>query len=177
MLGQGGILVRLILALTIAWWLAGIAVAQDTNRPMPGTLAYLDWRYGFRDLKFEQPVDTCKEMVLIEDDDDLKFYNRKGEGPDFNGAKLKTIEYGFYRGKLATVVLVAAGDADAAPLLKALEADYGVGQKSPRNPEKYYWFGKKVLLDYMASPSGPASVGMWSKPLQALQQANKMNKD
>jgi hypothetical protein len=116
-------------------------------------------------------------MVLIEDDNDLKFYNRKGDSLDLGGAKLKTIEYGFYRGELATVVLVAAGDADAAPLLKALEMDYGTGQKSPRNPDKLYWFGKKVLLDYMPSPSGSISVGMWSRPLQTRRQAGKNNRD
>jgi hypothetical protein len=169
--------VRLAFLALSALFLATLAIAQDAVAPASGSLAYLDWRYGFRDLKFEQPVETCKGMVLIEDDDDLKFYTRKGESLELNGAKLKTIEYGFYRGKLATVVLMAAGESDAAPLLKSLEADYGPGQKSPRNPDKLYWFGKMVLLDYMPSPTGAASVGMWSKPLQVVQQTNKAKKD
>jgi len=169
--------VRFTLAALLAFVLAGAAIAQDSVQPSPGSLAYLDWRYGFRDLKFEQSVETCKGVALIEDDGDLKFYSRKEDGLELGGAKLKSIEYGFYRGKLATVVITAAGEADAAPLLKSLEADYGPGQKSPRNPNKLYWFGKRVLLDYMPSPTGPVSVGMWSKPLQALQQAEKSKKD
>ena len=169
---------RVMLFVLSAWLLlTGFAPAQESTNVVPGTLAYLDWRYGFRDLKFEQPIEACQGMVLIEDDNELKFYTRKGEPLELNGARLKTIEYGFYKGKLATLVLVAAGEADAVPLLKSLEADYGPGQKSPRNPGKLYWFGKKVLLDYMPSPSGPVSVGMWSKPLQALQQADKAKTD
>ncbi len=164
---------RLTLALTIVSLMAGSIWADDTNQPTAGTLAYLDWRYGFRDLKFEQPLEACRGMALIEDDDDLKFYNRKGESLELGGAKLKTIEYGFYQGKLATIVMVAAGEADAEPLLKALETDYGTPQKSPRSPGKLYWFGKRVLLDYMPSPTGPVSVGMWSKPLQAIRQTAK----
>ena len=167
---------RLAFLVLLEVFLAGFAAAQDSTNAVPGTLAYLDWRYGFRDLKFEQPVGTCQDMVRIEDDDDLKFYTRRGEVLELNGAKLKTIEYGFYKGKLATVVLVAAEEADGLPLLKSLEADYGPGQKSPRNPSKFYWFGKKVLVDYMPSPTGPVSVGMWSKPLQALQQADRSEK-
>jgi hypothetical protein len=142
-------------------------------QPPPGTLAYLDWRYGFRDLKFEQPVETCNGLVLVEDDGDLKFYHRKDERLELGDAKLKLIEYGFYKGKFATVVITAASETDAAGLLQALESDYGAPTKSPRNNHKLYWFGRKVLIDYMPSPTGPPSVGLWSKPLQALQLSDK----
>jgi hypothetical protein len=165
--------VRFTLAVLFTCLVAGLAVAEDTNQPPPGSLAYLDWRYGFRDLKFEQSIKTCKSMELIEDDGDLKFYHRKDDTLELGGANLKLIEYGFYKGKLATIVITAASEADAAALLKSLETDYGPSRKSPRNNGKLYWFGQKVLVDYMPSPTGPVSVGMWSKPLQALQQAER----
>jgi hypothetical protein len=150
-----------------------VATAEEASQPMPGSLAYLDWRYGFRDLKFEQSIESSKNMVLIEDDGDLKFYNRRNDRLELGDAKLKLIEYGYYKGKLATVTIVADGEANAAPLLKSLETDFGPGRKSPRNVSKYYWFGQRVLTDYMTSATGQASVGMWSKPLQALQQTEE----
>jgi hypothetical protein len=169
----GGDVVRLTFAVLFASLLAGLAIAEDTNHPPAGSLAYLDWRYGFRDLKFEQSIETSKDMVLVEDDGDLKFYHRKDERLQLGDAKLQQIEYGFYRGKFATVVITAASNAETAAFLRAMVADYGAPQKSPRNNNKLYWFGQKVLVDYLPSPTGPPSVGMWSKPLQALQLADK----
>ena len=167
---------RFTFAVLFACLVAGLATAEDTNQPTPGSLAYLDWRYGFRDLEFERSIETCKAMVLIEDDGDLKFYHRKDDSLELGGAKLKLIEYGFYKGKFATVVITVASEVDAVPFLKSLEADYGPARKSPRNNGKLYWFGQKVLVDYTPSPTGPPSVGLWSKPLQALQQAEKQAK-
>lgn len=158
---------RTIFAWFLATALAGAAVAQT------GSVARLDEQYGFRDLKFEQSIQSIPGMVLLEDDGDMKFYSRKDDSLDYRGAKLQKIEYAFYKGQLANVTLTTANEAEAAKLLKALEADYGAGRPSPRYPGKYYWFGEKVLMDFMPSPTGPPSVGLWSKPLQARQQADK----
>jgi hypothetical protein len=167
---------RFTLAVLFSLLLAHVAAAEDATQPTPGSLVYLDWHYGFRDLKFEQSVESSKDMVLVEDDGDLKFYTRKNDRMELGGAKLKLIEYGYYKGKFATVTITADGEAEAAALLKFLITDYGPARKSPRGDTKYYWFGQKVLADYMISPTGNASVGMWSKPLQALQQTAKETK-
>ena len=167
---------RFTLAVLFSLLLVHVAIAEEANQPTPGSLAYLDSRYGFRDLKFEQSVESSKDMVLVEDDGDLKFYTRKNDNLELGGAKLKLIEYGFYKGKFATVTITADGEADAAALLKSLETDYGPARKSPRNVTKYYWFGQKVLVDYMSYAPGRASAAMWSKPLQALQQTAKETK-
>ena len=147
--------------------------AQDITEPKPGSLAYLDSRYGFRDLEFEQPIETCKGMALVEDDGDLKFYTRKEESLELGGAKLKLIEYGFYKGKLANVTVNAEGKTNSVALLNYLEKYYGPGRKSPRGTEKCYWFGQKVLVDYVTYSDGEkSSSGMWSKPMQALGEAD-----
>jgi hypothetical protein len=154
-----------------AWFLAtvlaGPVVAQTAS------VARLDEQYGFRDLKFEQSIRSIAGMVLLEDAGDMKFYSRKNDPLEYLGARLQKIEYAFYKGQLANVTITAANKTEAARLLKALQAEYGAGRPSPRYPDKYYWFGEKVLMDFMPSPTGPPSVGMWSKPLQARQQADK----
>ncbi len=167
---------KFVLAVLLSFLWTGLTIAGEAAPPQPGSLAYLDARYGFRDLKFEQSITTCKDMALLEDDGDLKFYTCKNDSLEQGGARLLRIEYGFYKGKLANVTITASDDANAATLLKSWEADYGPGRKSPRNNNKLYWFGQKVLVDYLPSPTGPASLGMWSKPLQALQQADKQAK-
>lgn len=139
-------------------------------------MSNLDERYGFRDLKFEQPLKTCAGMVVIEDDGDMKFCTRTNDLLQMAGAKLKSIEYSFYRDQLAGVTVIAATEFDGEMLLKSLEADYGPGRKAPRNITKYYWFGQKVVTDYTSTGAGSASFSMWSKPLQALRQAQKEEK-
>jgi hypothetical protein len=164
---------RFKIAVLLPLLLVQLTNAQTIVEPKPGSLAYLDWRYGFRDLKFEQPVATCRGMVLVEDDGDLKFYTRKEERLELGGAKLKLIEYGFYRGKLANVTINAEGKSNSEALLKVLQKDYGTGIQAPHTFDKLYWFGQKVLVDYMSSAGGEkSSCGMWSKPMQALRGAD-----
>ncbi len=155
------------LASLLAVALAGSALAQT------GSVARLDEQYGFRDLKFEQSIQSISGMVLLEDGGDMKFYSRKNDPLEYRGAKLQKIEYAFYKGQLANIIITTANEAEGAKLLKALESEYGPGKLSPRYPGKYYWFGEKVLMDFMPSPTGPPSIGLWSKPLQARQQADK----
>ena len=163
-------------SLLFSFVIASAAVAEDSGQPVPGSLANLDERYGFRELKFEQSLKSCKDMVVIEEDGEMKFCTRKNESLLLSGAKLKSIEYGFFRGKFATVTVIAATEFDGDMLFKSLEADYGPGRKAPRNITKYYWFGQKVVTDYTSTGTGSPSFAMWSKPLQALRQAQKEEK-
>mgnify|MGYP003341133436 CR=1 FL=1 len=88
------------------------------------------------------------------------------------GVKLKSIEYSFYKGRLAGVMLNVAEGADPAGLFKKLETDFGAPKQSPTKAGKFYWFGKKVLMDFWSAGVGRGSVGMWSKPLQDGRQAD-----
>ncbi len=156
-------------AVLFALLVAPLAIALNLSEPMPGSLAYLDEHYGFRDLKFEQSIATCGGMTLVEDDGDVKFYARKADHLEMGEAKLTRIEYGFYKGKFANVTVNAQGKTNSVALLKYLEKYYGPGRKSPRGTEKYYWFGQKVLVDYAVYSYGEkATSGMWSKSLQDL---------
>ena len=137
---------RFKIAVLLPLLLSQLTNAQDITKPKPGSLAYLDSRYGFRDLEFEQPIETCKGMALVEDDGDLKFYTRKDESLELGGAKLKLVEYGFYKGKLANVTVNAEGKTNSVALLSYLEKYYGPGASrrgAPRNTtgsaRRYWW--------------------------------------
>src|ERR1044071_5376805 len=97
---------QLTLLMTLVF--AGLLSANEISAPKAGSLEYLDARYGFRDLKFEQAIESCKTMVVLEDDGDMKFYTRQDDLLEQGGIKLKSIEYGFYKGKLACVTLNVA---------------------------------------------------------------------
>src|SRR5258708_6729299 len=107
--------------------------AQTNTQAVSIFLAKLDSEYGFRGLKFEQSIDSCKGMTLLEADDEVKSYARKDDSLELGGAKLKSIDYGFYKGKLAPVVITSEPDPHGAALLKAFEQEYGPSHKAPHN--------------------------------------------
>lgn len=160
--------------------LAPLSQAQTNTTSAPATnsgtlsvwLAHLDEQYGFRDMKLDQPVDSFKGLTLIEDDPVIKFYDRKGESLEYKGTKLKSVEYGFYKGKLATIVVTTEADPNGVSLLKTLEEEFGPATKAPHNPKKVYWFGTKVTADYLINDKGVASVIFWSKAQQAQRGAD-----
>ncbi|MCG3149646.1 MAG: hypothetical protein PCFJNLEI_03111 [Verrucomicrobiae bacterium] len=159
------------LILSLMLLVIGKLGAADNDPVKPGSLAYLDSQYGFRDLKFEQELAACPGMTLVEDSGDLKFYARPADALEQGGVKLKSIEYSFYKGKLANVMLTVAGGVDPTPLFKSLQTDYGTAQQSPNKPGKFYWFGKKVVVDYIGEGAGRGTVGMWAnlcKPSKKL---------
>ena len=64
------------------------------REPVPGTLSYLDFKNGFRDLKFGNP--PTPDMHLVEDSGNLKFYRRTDDDLTIGGAQVHQINYGFY---------------------------------------------------------------------------------
>lgn len=119
----------------------------DLDRVL-GTVYYLDARYGFRNLNFEQSIDSCPGMKLVEEDGDSKYYVRVDEDLRLGNAELKTITYGFYKGKLESVRVKVEGSLNSRALLQVLQEAYGVGEPSDEYKDKYFWFGKRVWADY-----------------------------
>jgi hypothetical protein len=68
---------------------------QAAVDPSPGSLAYLDFRNGFRDLKFGDP--PTQDMRAFEESGDTKFYRRSSDDLIIGNAKIKEISYGFYK--------------------------------------------------------------------------------
>lgn len=72
-------------------------------------LKALDEKNGFRDLTFGAAIEGIEGMKLIEDGGANKYYSRSEDELSLGGAELTGITYGFYKGKLASVILEAKG--------------------------------------------------------------------
>jgi hypothetical protein len=170
--------IRLIALLPLLVVPFASAQTNVTSAPTTNTHALLiptnrlDHEYGFREYKFEEPIASCKGLELIEDDPIVKFYSCKDEKLELNGAKLKTVDYGFYKGRLSTVEITSEPAPNGELLMKSMVAAYGPPTKSPHNPNKFYWFGVKVTADFMINDKGVASVDLWSNPMRALRAAD-----
>ncbi|GAB3223262.1 hypothetical protein GCM10027346_02100 [Hymenobacter seoulensis] len=143
-------------------------------------IATLDERYGFRGARFESTVNKYKDLVLAENGGDTKFYRRTSDVKTLGEGELSSIRYGFYRGRLAVVILETKGSRNSHHVLEAIRGAYGPGVQ--RNPyqSRYGWNGKTVTLSYDENAaSNDATIFIYSKKLRALQleEQNKAGKN
>lgn len=123
-----------------------------------GSLAELDAKNGFRDLKFEQA--PPKGMKLLEDDGDTKYYIRPADNLRIGAATAHRIICGFDKGRFFTVLIQTKGLSNSRALLDVFRQAYGATGTSPHSPgfqtnqflETYLWSGERVTARYDESP-------------------------
>lgn len=156
---------------------AQVEAAKARIERLRGTLDYLDARYGFRDLRFEQSIAACSGMKLVEDDGDNKYYTRSDEDLHLGSAKLSKITYGFYKGKFALVLADAHGNVNSSALLAVLQEAYGPGAQSHSDKDSYWWDGQHVLANLLINHDTEHSTFfMHSKALDLQEEADKKAK-
>ena len=97
---------------------------------------------GFRGIKWGTNISTLSNMEYIGGTLE-EVYVRKGEILKIGGAKLRTIRYCFWKGRLFKVyVFSESGYA----LDEVVFKKFGVGQQSHSDGDSYYWFGKITLM-------------------------------
>jgi len=127
--------------------------ASETVRPThsktKGTEAYLDYKYGFRGIKLETPIDSLTGMVLIGDSAKgrEKWYTRTYDNMQVGEYNLNNVFYVFFHGKLEKIIIVTKGLANSRGVLEMLQDLYGRGFKDDIR-EEYYWKGTKLTLLY-----------------------------
>jgi hypothetical protein len=94
-----------------------------SREPSQGSLAYLDHKNGFRDLKFGDPPRA--EMVLKEESGDSKYYARPTDDLSIGGAHLSQLVYSFYKNRLQAVRMTTKGIVNAQALLEVLRHKHG----------------------------------------------------
>jgi len=111
-------------------------------------LTMLDIKYGFRDAKFEVPIDSFKNMIKIEDHGNSKFYISSAENLKLGDFDLEKIEYFFYKGELASILIDTKGLINSRGVLKILQTTYSNYRQPNEYIEYYWWFGNKVRMSY-----------------------------
>jgi hypothetical protein len=110
--------------------------------PSLGSLAYLDFRNGFRDLKFgDLPT---QDMRIFEDSVETRFYRRPSDDLTIGGAKVSEIVYGFYKGRFYAVLISTKGIVNSRAMLDVLQQAYGLGRRPNQFLDDYYWEGALV---------------------------------
>jgi len=144
--------------------------------PSKGTTSYLDYKNGFRDMKFETELPNDGTMVLIGDTirnnhgAGMKFYSRTTDNLTIGDYQLQSIIYGYYKGQLDYIQINTMGYTNSRGVLAMLQDLFGNGFKDNEYIEEYAWFGSKVTLLYDEnSISNNAHVYFSDKKLDAIQ--------
>lgn len=133
--------VILLIAIAI---IPGIALSQGFANFKPGSEPD-----GFRGIKWGTDISTLTNMDLFKTDPDdvnLKIYKRKGDSFEIGAAKVKSISYGFWNGKLSTVNILVDGEMDFNHLKNACFEKFGDGHKANQFMENYIWAGNKTRM-------------------------------
>lgn len=116
------------------------------------TVAQLDKKNGFRDVKLGTNLKFFKNVVLEWQLDDAKNYRRTTDKLSINGMPLTEIVYGFYKGRLTHIYLTSPGIENSRELLHFFESVYGPGERIYEETEEFdnalQWTGQKVIFTY-----------------------------
>ena len=138
------------------------------------SLEDLDEKNGFRKLHFGDALAKLPEAKWVEGESNTKYYVLPVENLRIGGAKLKSIYYGFYKGKFCSVIIRTSNLVDSKALKLALEETYGPGYQSNKHIEHYYWLGKVVGMSYYAySINGTAKVFLQSEEIKQQKEENE----
>jgi hypothetical protein len=128
---------------------------KRVNTPPKGTVSYLDYKYGFRDMKFETLIENANDMSLITDTIDnkrgnknIQHYIKTSDSLNVGDYDLKSIKYEFYKGKLSVIYLRTKGYTNSRGILAILKNLYGIPFQSNQYIEEYLWNGARVDLFY-----------------------------
>lgn len=156
----------LLFAQVLLMGLAAPAAAQRTSRP---SLRALDQKNGFRDVVFGTPLADLRSMRLVETNRLGQVFQRPTDALREGGAALSSLGYGFYKGQLASVLLVTKGLANSRALLQALQASYGPGVEQTgfraRGYVYYLWKGRVATMFYLEDPGHDAWVTISNEAL------------
>jgi hypothetical protein len=134
-----------IQVLVVLAMLAGCAFHQQS-----GSVANLDEKNGFREVRFLTPLTEFNDLEFVELKNGMGCFKRPKEDLVVGDATVGTIRYCFYKGRLGSVSLWGAGAKTAGELVQDLRRNYGNGEpislrkEDGTGPIGEMWKGEKV---------------------------------
>lgn len=133
---------------TLLLVLAGLLISSYSVAQ--GSLATLDAKNGFRDVKFGAPAEAFPGMEHSLTLDDYEYHNRPSDKLLLGDIPIKEIGYDFNKNRLVRVhIILDAKKVDKDEVLKSLSFAYG-GPNYTVGRE-IIWEGKKVILSLVDS--------------------------
>ena len=124
-------------------------------QPIEGSIADLDRKNGFRDVRFGDSVESLHGLDRIDSDGPLQLYSRAADSKRIGGSELERIGYGFTGNRLSRIIIYAkAGAANASALLRAVERTYGPASRPDPDRGEYVWQGRRVRMSLLRDVAG-----------------------
>ena len=115
-----------------------------------GSLGDLSEDGGFVDARLGDPIESFVGLERIGGDPEARTetYIRNSDTFTVGGAKVDSVTYSFYAGRLYFISIRMSGREDAEAVLTALRATFGDGIETGSRPNERVWTGGKVFVVY-----------------------------
>ena len=127
----------------------------------------LDDKNGFRNFIFGTDIASYKSMSQFDVSNDglTKYYFKTDDKLTIGINKLEGIAYGFYKGKLSTIVIKTKGSENSHGVFASLREMYGSSWAPDEYTDQHHWLGKVVRMTYEETLNGDATVIMMSESI------------
>jgi len=180
---------RILVAVSAATLAATLAFAQDkpaaaaakpataghpaAKEPAPnemGHVHYLDYKNGFRGVKFGSPSSAIPGLNLTREQGSMKIYQKSGDTLSIGDCQLDKILYHFVDDKFVGVSLFPKDSDDGKALQQIFEIAFGNGVPSKphadsgehhQHADEFFWKGKvaNARLSYSEAHTAEAWIG------------------
>jgi hypothetical protein len=135
-----------------------------------GTLGKLAADGGFVDARLGDPIESFAglERIGVDADAGTETYLRHSDVFTVGGARVDSVTYSFYQGRLYFISIRMTGRENAQAVLNALKATFGDCIETGNRPNELIWTGGEVFVLYdLDAESGRGMAAMTSAPIHA----------
>jgi hypothetical protein len=125
------------------------AATARADAPQMGTIDFLDYKNGFRDAQFDSTPAQIAGLEPLADAGELRCAKRTNEKLTLGTAKLASVEYCFFKDRLARIVVTFDTVVDTELAVEGLREAWGNPLSISRSPDpsvarRMTWTGDKV---------------------------------
>ena len=121
----------------------------------------------FRGIKWGSPTADLRDMKLLAEDGDLKFYEKTNDRMQIGDADVERIVYGFYKDRFYNVMIYFSSPASYNRIQETLSDTFGEPFQPNESEKKLFWNGERVnLLLHFDEATNTGRVTYLYKPIQ-----------